>query len=193
MGHEPALLHPPEVLDLARLRLRRPRLSDAEAIFDYASDPEVARYADWPFRPDLEFVTELLRGRERAWNSGSEFYWVLTLPADDRAIGAIACSVAGHAAEFGFILNRRFWRNGYATEASHAVVDWILSVPSVWRLSATCDVENVASARVLEKAGLTREGLLRRAIVRPNLSNKPRDALLYSKVRDDIATRTPSL
>ncbi len=184
MAREPALLHPPEVMDLPRLRLRRPRLSDAEAIFDYARDPEVARYADWQVRSELEPVTELLRGREGAWNSGSEFYWVLTLPSDDRAIGAIACSVSGHAAEFGFLLNRRFWRNGYATEASRAVVDWIFSVPSVWRLAATCDVENVASARVLEKSGLTREGILRRAIVRPNLSTKPRDAFLYSKVRE---------
>ena len=184
MGHEPAVLHPPEVLDLERLRLRRPRLSDAAAIFEYASDPEVARYADWPVSSRIESVTELLRGREDAWNAGSEFYWVLTLPSDDRAIGAIACTLSGHAAEFGFLLNRRFWRNGYATEASRAVVDWIFSVPSVWRLSATCDVENVASARVLEKSGLAREGILRRAIVRPNLSNEPRDAFLYSKVRE---------
>jgi RimJ/RimL family protein N-acetyltransferase len=164
--------------------LRRPRLSDAAAIFDYASDPEVARYADWPFSSKLESVIELLRGRESAWNSGSEFYWVLTLPSDDRAIGAIACSVSGHAAEFGFLLNRRFWRNGYATEASRAIADWIFSVPSVWRLAATCDVENVASARVLEKTGLTREGIMRRAIVRPNLSAEPRDAFLYSRVRE---------
>jgi RimJ/RimL family protein N-acetyltransferase len=181
---DPVHVYPPEVLDLARLRLRRPRLSDAAAIFDYAGDPEVARYADWPFSSKLETVTQLLRGREAAWNSGSEFYWVLTLPSDDRAIGAIACSVSGHAAEFGFLVHRRLWNNGYATEASRAVVDWIFSVPSVWRLSATCDVENVASARVLEKTGLAREGILRRAIVRPNLSNEPRDAFLYSKVRE---------
>ena len=79
---------------------------------------------------------------------------------------------------------RRFWRNGYATEAASAVVEWIFSVRSVWWLAATCDVENLASARVLEKAGLTREATLRRAIVRPNLSPEPRDAFLYSKVRE---------
>lgn len=174
---------PPEVIDLQRLRLRRPRASDATAIFEYASDPEVARYADWPRSSDASSVAELLRGRESAWAAGTEFYWIMTLPADDRAIGAIACSVSGHAAEFGFLLNCRFWRKGYATEAARAVVEWAFSLPSLWRLSATCDTENLASARVLEKVGLTREGTLRRLIVRPNISSEPRDAFLYSKVR----------
>ena len=174
---------PPEVIELERLRLRRPRLSDAPAIFEYASDPEVARYADWPISASIESVTERLRWREDEWNSGEEFHWVVTLPPEDRAIGAIACTISGHAAEFGFLFARRYWRNGYATEAARAIVGWVFSVPSVWRLSATCDAENLASARVLEKSGLEREGILRRAIVRPNLSGEPRDAFLYSKVR----------
>ena len=183
MRHEPAVARPPEVFDLQRLRLRRPRASDAAAIFEYASDPEVARYADWPLSSNAESVRELLRNRESAWAAGSEFYWVITLLSDDRAIGGIACSVSGPAAEFGFLLSRRFWRQGYATEASRAVAAWVFSVPSLWRLAATCDTENVASARVLEKTGLTREATLRLAIVRPNISSEPRDAFLYSKVR----------
>jgi [ribosomal protein S5]-alanine N-acetyltransferase len=179
-----AAAHPPEVIDLERLRLRRPTLADAPAIFEYASDPEVARYADWPISTSLASVTERLRSRDAEWNAGTEFHWVATLPPDDRAIGAIACTISGHTAEFGFLFARRFWRNGYATEAARAIVGWVFSVPSVWRLSATCDSENRASARVLEKAGLTREGTLRRAIVRPNLPGAPRDALLYAKVRE---------
>lgn len=183
MRHEQSSARPPEVIDLQRLRLRRPKLSDASAIFDCSGDPEVARYADWPISPTVDSVIELLRGYEEQWNSGSEFYWVLTLLPADRAIGGIACCLSGHAAEFGFLVNRRFWCNGYATEASRAVVEWVFSVPSVSRLSATCDTENLASVRVLEKVGLTREGIVRRAIVRPNLSEEPRDAFLYSKVR----------
>jgi RimJ/RimL family protein N-acetyltransferase len=177
-------LRPPELIDLRRLRLRRPRLSDAPAVFECASDPDVARFADWPISTSIASVEERLRARQHEWESGDEFHWTMTLPPDDRAIGGIACSISGHTAEFGFLLARRFWRNGYATEAACAIVDWIFSVPSIWRLSATCDVENLASARVLEKAGLTREAILRRAIVRPNLSPEPRDAFMYSKVRE---------
>ena len=117
-----AAARPPEVIDLQRLHLRRPRLTDATAIFEYASDPEVARYADWPISKSIESVEEHLRLRETEWNSGAEFHWVVTSPPDDRAIGAIACTISGHAAEFGFLLARRFWRNGYATEAARAIV-----------------------------------------------------------------------
>ena len=46
-----------------------------------------------------------------------------------------------------------------------------------------CDVENKASARVMEKAGLEREGMLRHWIIHPNISCKPRDWLSYAKVR----------
>lgn len=183
MRHDPPHTHPPEVIDLRRLRLRRPRISDAPAIFEYASDPEVTRYANWPISTSLDSVTERLHGREAEWDSGVEFNWVLTLPQNDRAMGGIACSVSGHSGEFGFLLDRRYWGHGYATEASQAIVKWVFSIPSVWRLAATCDVENLASARVLEKVGLTREGVLRRAIIRPNLSDAPRDSFLYSKVR----------
>jgi len=176
-------VRPPEVMDLRRLRLRRPRLSDAPAIFEYANDPEVTRYADWPRSTSIVAVEERLRNRDDEWHSGAEFNWIMTVPPDDRAIGGIACTISGHAAEFGYLVARRLWRNGYATEAACAIVEWIFSLPSIWRLSATCDVENLASTRVLEKAGLTREAILRRAIVRPNLSREPRDAFLYSRVR----------
>ena len=53
----------------------------------------------------------------------------------------------------------------------------------IYRTEAACDVMNVASARVMEKAGMTKEALLRRYLFHPNLSNEPRDAFLYSKVR----------
>ncbi|MEZ0368980.1 MAG: GNAT family N-acetyltransferase [Candidatus Sericytochromatia bacterium] len=175
--------NPPETFALDRVRLRRPRLSDAEAIFAFGSDPEVARYADWPIRTSIEPLVESLRQRAELWDSGAEFYWVISLPQEDRAIGAISCCFEQHSAEYGFLLNRRYWGHGYATEASRTLVEWVLSVPGIWRIWATCDTKNLASVRVLEKSGLSREGILRRAIVRPNLSSDPRDAFIYSKVR----------
>ena len=69
------------------------------------------------------------------------------------------------------------------TEALAAATDWTLGQPGIWRISGVCDVENLASARVMEKAGLVREGVLRRWIVHPNLSDAPRDSFSYAKVR----------
>ena len=173
----------PETFDLDRLRLRRPALTDADAVYAWGSDPEVARFADWPRSTSAEASLERLRQRATDWESGAEYYWLITLAHDGRAIGAIASTVSQHAADFGYLLDRRYWGNGYATEAARAIVAWALSLPAVARVWATCDTENLASARVLEKAGLVLEGTLRRAIVRPNLSNEPRDAFLYARVR----------
>jgi ribosomal-protein-alanine N-acetyltransferase len=178
------MAHPPDTMDLARIRLRRPQLSDAEAMFACGSDPEVARHADWPVTTSIEPILDRLRGSGERWESGEEYRWVITLPeTDHQTVGAISCFVDGHAAEFGFVVQRRHWGNGYATEAACAVVEWAIAQPSIWRVWATCDCENWASIRVLEKAGLTREGTLRRSIVRPNLAQEPRDSHLYSRVR----------
>lgn len=173
-------------MQLPRLRLRRPLLEDAPALFECGSDPEVARYMDWPRSTEPGPGIERLRRSDERWAAGN-YYWVITVPAGDRdaaVIGAISCSVEDHAAEFGFFLHPRHWGRGYASEAARAVVDWALSLPKIRRVWATCDAENLASVRVLEKAGLAREVILRRAIVRPNLSPEPRDAFLYARVRD---------
>ena len=54
---------------------------------------------------------------------------------------------------------------------------------AIWRIGAGCDVENLGSACVMERAGLAREGVLRRWIIHPNISSEPRDWLSYAKVR----------
>lgn len=179
-GHTPV---PPESFALARLQLRRPRLTDAEALFAIGSDPQVARLADWPLSTTIDATIERLRKRPEQWESGAEYYWVVTLLDDDRAIGAVSSCVDQHSAEFGYLFDRRYWGQGYATEVARAIVDWASSVPAIHRIWATCDIENHASARVLEKAGLVREGTLRQGMVRPNISSEPRDAYVYSKVR----------
>jgi ribosomal-protein-alanine N-acetyltransferase len=176
-------MNPPETIDLPRLRLRRPAPSDAEAIFEYGSDPEVARYADWPVRTSIDGLAESLQGRAKRWESGADFYWVITRTGEGRAIGGISCCINQDSAEVGFLLHRRHWGVGFATEAARAVVAWVLSLPSMRRVWATCDAENLASARVLEKIGFSLEAALPRSVVRPNLSSEPRDALMYSIVK----------
>jgi [ribosomal protein S5]-alanine N-acetyltransferase len=69
------------------------------------------------------------------------------------------------------------------TEVLTEVVNWTLQQPSIFRIGALCDVENIGSARAMEKAGLVREGLLRRWLMHPNVSDEPRDCLSYARVR----------
>ena len=69
------------------------------------------------------------------------------------------------------------------TEVLAEVARWAMTQPDVWRIGAVCDVENRASARVMEKAGLTREGVLRRWLVHPNVSDEPRDCFSFARTR----------
>lgn len=165
-----------------RLRLRVPVRADVDAMFAYASDPEVTRFMDWPTHTRVETVAEFLAGALERWADGSEWSWVVTVPPADRAVGTISCRRRGHAIDFGYILARELWGRGLMTEAASAVVAWAGQLDGVHRVWATCDAENVGSARVLEKAGLAREGVLRCYAIKPNLGPLPRDAFIYSRV-----------
>lgn len=175
---------PPDPLITDRLILRRPLLSDAAAIYEFACDPEVTRYMDWRTHTDIQDAVEFLESCAPRWESGDEFCWAITIKPENQAIGTIACRVKEYVADFGYVLNRRYWGQGYATEAVSAVVSWVMSLPEIDRVWATCDIENLASARVLKKTGLLCEGTLRCAMIRPNLSPIPRDAFIFAKVRD---------
>jgi ribosomal-protein-alanine N-acetyltransferase len=181
---QPTFPAPPEAISTKGLVLRRPRLPDANDIFDsYAADPEVTRYVTWrPYRNRSE-VAPFLQSRLARWDSGEEFSWAITRAEEDRVIGMIGCRVREQAADIGYVMSRKYWNRGYITEAAKAVVDWAGNLEFIYRVWAVCDVENKASARVLEKVGMQREGTLRRYIVHPNVSPEPRDCFVYSKVR----------
>jgi RimJ/RimL family protein N-acetyltransferase len=173
----------PYELETSRLLLRPPAKVDAAAIFEYGSDPEVTTYMDFVRLTSQEEAAQFVERCESRWLSGEESTWAIVHKTSNCLIGAIAIRAREADADFGYILNRRFWSQGYGTEATSAVVQWMLSVPTLMRIWATCDTENVRSARVLEKVGLSREGLVPGGTVRPNLSPIPRDSYIYAKAR----------
>jgi RimJ/RimL family protein N-acetyltransferase len=88
-----------------------------------------------------------------------------------------------HGMLFGYVLARPHWGQGFAAEVLTALVEWSLDQPPIHRTWAFCDAENPASARVMEKAGMSFEGVLRRWALFPNLGPDPRDCLVYARVR----------
>jgi len=177
---------PPETFTTARLVARRPREDDAEAAFAaYAADPEVTRFLSWRWYHEVAPFREFLRGAIRIWESdaGGHFPWMLCLRDTGELIGSIGVSLDIHGVMLGYVLGRAYWGRGLATEAARYVVAWALAQPPVYRVWAFCDVENPASARVLEKCGMAREAVLRRWHVCPTIGPEPRDCLIYARVR----------
>jgi len=85
--------------------------------------------------------------------------------------------------EFGYALARPHWGRGIMTDVLTSVADWALSQPSIWRIGAYVDLENTGSIRVMEKAGFESEGVLRRWLIHPNISEHPRDCAVFAKTR----------
>lgn len=177
---------PPATFATARLVARAPRVDDGPAVFAaYASDPEVTRYLAWRAYSRVEPLTAFLRECVAQWEKGEgHLAWLLCLKGTDRPIGSIGVTLEpGGKALFGYALAKKFWGHGLTAEALTHLVDWAMSQPMLYRAWAFCDVDNTASARVMEKAGLLREGILRRWHVCPNLGPEPRDCLVYAKVK----------
>lgn len=178
---------PPERFATARLTARPPRVEDAEMVFEsYASDPAVTRYLSWRTHETAASVAKFLADRVAVWaapKAGDHVAWLLEMPGMRLPVGSIGMSVEEGKALFGYALTRQCWGQGLAAEALRWLADWSLEQPGIFRAWAYCDVENAGSARVMEKAGMQREGLLRRWHVCPNLGSELRDCWVYAKVR----------
>ena len=164
-----------------RLLLRVPVSEDAQRIFDsYAQDPEVARYLTWRPAKTLADSEHHVRDRILAWRRGNVCAWSIIETKRDLLIGAIELRVKDGVADAGYVMARSEWGKGYATEALLAVIDAGLTLPEVNSVAAVCDVENLASARVMEKAGMVQGRILQRHMVAPNISEEPRDVYSYA-------------
>lgn len=177
-------MKPPEQFETERLILRKPRMDDAPAIFSaYAQDPEVTRYMTWRPHKNVEETYRICELMLKLWDNGEAYSYAITFKNSDSVIGMIAMHPEGFKVGIGYVLARPHWGKGYITEAVLAVTNWLLAQPDIYRVFATCDVENLASARVMEKVGMQREGSLRKYIVHPNISDEPRDSYIYAIVK----------
>lgn len=169
----------------ARLRFWRPREADLEAVFErYAGDPEITRYLSWPYHRTLADTRFFLDLSDSQWSRGPVGPYLLA--TEGRLIGSTGLEFfTPYRAVTGYVLARDAWGRGLATEALLAMVALAREL-GAWRLETICHPGNAASLRVLEKGGFTREGLLRRHTVFPNLfpnleSAEPQDVHLLGQ------------
>ena len=168
-------------IESARLRLRRPTILDANAIFTrYSSDPVVTKYLGWPRHTAIEDARAFVALSDEQWST-----WAAgPLLIEDLITGALLGSTGvsfdtSDAAVTGYVLARDAWGRGYATEALGAVVAR-QSRLSIQALYALCHPDNPPSVRVLEKCGFVLDAHLRRHVVFPNLGTSgPQDCLRF--------------
>jgi ribosomal-protein-alanine N-acetyltransferase len=173
-------------LQTPRLTLRRMRSDDAEAMHAYASDPEVARHMLWDPHESLRDSENFLRFVRERYSRGDPAGWGIEDRETGRFIGSCgiqAWSPENARAELGYVLAREHWGRGIMTEAVSAVVGFGFERIGFNRLEARCLDGNAASARVLEKAGMTYEGTSRSSHL---IAGHFRDLHHYAVLRDDL-------
>ena len=174
----------PERIDAQRLRLRSPVIDDAKVIFEsYAQDPLVCRYMIWAPHESEVVTRAFIASCIEAWAAGVRLPYVITHRESGEVIGMLESRLLGTTVDIGYVLARAHWGQGYMPEAIRALAAACLGDPGLYRVQATCDTENVASQRALEKAGFEREGRLARYIVHPNVSPEPRACFMYARCR----------
>jgi ribosomal-protein-alanine N-acetyltransferase len=171
-------------LETERLLLRKMRFDDAEAMFAYASDPEVTRYVLWDTHPSIEDREGFLRSAMEGYERGDFGGWGVVLKDDGAFVGTCGIDVGyapEHArAELGYVLSREHWGKGLMPEAVRAVIRFGFGRMGLNRVEARCITENTASARVMGKAGMNYEGILRE---REFIKGTYLDIKLYSILR----------
>ena len=149
----------PTELRTDRLLLRPFSLSDVDDVLEYGSDPEWAVFYDHPY--------DRARG-PRTWlparcsRPGTNIPW-FAMELDGKVIGMAMLSLERRdIANLGFDVARPHWGKGLALEAARAVVDWAFRELGLIKVAAFANPRNRQSWRVMEKLGMTREGLMRR-------------------------------
>jgi ribosomal-protein-alanine N-acetyltransferase len=173
-------------LETERLLLREIRAEDETDVHEYASDPEVARLMIWG--PNTREATREFLARALA----AQAQWPRTsvglaieLKCERRMIGSIELRISdekNRTGDFGYVLNRKYWRHGYMTESARAILNVAFNELKLHRVWATCHAQNRASYRVMEKLGMRREGLfLKNAMEK----GEWRDSYLYAVLAEE--------
>jgi len=143
-------------LETQRIILRPPTVSDAEAIFkNWTSDDDVTRYVTWSTHQSVEDTRKWLMLEEIRVESDKSYQWVFVHKETGEIFGSggFAMNEERGMYELGYVLMKKYWRQGLATEAAKTIVDFAVGTLGTKALFARHAVENPASGRVMEKVG----------------------------------------
>ncbi len=146
-------------IETARLFLRRFTPADADAMFqNWANDPAVTRCLTWCAHKSTEETRRILNSWEQEYRHRDFYEWAI-VPKDFGkpvgSIGLVTLPEDSRCLEAGYCLGVPWWGMGYATEALKAVLDFGLNVIGCRKIAAKHAMENPASGRVMQKAGMT--------------------------------------
>ena len=173
-------------IETERLLLRKITLNDASDMFEYASNPEVSEYTMWSTHVSIEDTKYFLKSLTKMYKKRELVDWGIVHKAEKKFIGTcgfVEWSMTHSRAEIGYALSARYWSEGYMSEAVNAIIEFGFREMLLNRVMGRCEVNNIASARVMEKVGMQFEGILRQQLF---VKGKYWDLKIYSILREEF-------
>ena len=139
-----------------RLVLRKLKKEDAEAMFrNWCSDPEMTKYISWTAHKNVEVTKSLVNLWVEEYKDPNTVRFIITLKDSDEPIGSIdVVKYVNDSPEIGYCLSRKYWNQGYMSEACKALIDYLFEL-GYPKILIRADERNIASNRVIEKCGFT--------------------------------------
>jgi len=172
-------------VETKRLRLRKLTLEDAEDVFHYGSNEEVARSVTWYPYKTVDDAEEFIRQVLAFYEAGRPAPWAMELNSSGQVIGTVGFGNVKErhsSAEIAYACSHDFWGKGYTTEAVQEVIRIGFEELDLIRIFAKCLPENVASERVMQKVGMMYEGTERKSAY---IKGRNRDLKVYAILHED--------
>ncbi|MCM1231131.1 MAG: GNAT family N-acetyltransferase [Muribaculum sp.] len=129
-----------------------------ETVSAYAMDYENTKYMCHLPNEKIEETVNFLADIDAEWAKEQPAFYEFAMLYQGEHIGAVSIYFENDVGELGWIVNKKYWRNGFAYEAAKAIVSYFAEHMGTTHFIAHCDTENTASWKVMEKLGMTRTG-----------------------------------
>jgi len=175
-------------LESKRLKLQEVSLKDIPDIHRLHSYAEVDQYNTLGIPKNTEETKEAIRPMLEEQNALKRklYFWKVTLKNTNEFIGVAGMNLSLNKFKLGEIYYKlvpAYWGNGYATEIAKTLIKSGFKDFKLHKVEAGVATENLASIRVLEKSGMTREGLRRKILP---IRGEWKDNYHYAIVEDDL-------
>lgn len=174
-------------IETERLILRAVSLNDIDDMFEYASDEETVQEVTFPAHTSKEMTKESIKEVFiKRPEKGNPEAFAIVLKDSNKMIGTCDFfkGYGSDTFEMGYILNKNYWRKGYAFEAAQAVLNYAFNEFGVRKMMIRHLSENVKSEGLITKLGFVYEGELRKAVI--NKQGTYSNLKMYSMFKEEL-------